>query len=58
MEIKMKIGQYVGYSDWGKEPFKLLSVKGEKVKLKGDWSGGTHHTIGTAWVNKSEIRKL
>jgi hypothetical protein len=56
MKNKIKIGDEVKHLMYENEPFKVLGISKNKVKLKGDWSGGTHHTVGSAWVNKSEIR--
>lgn len=39
----------------GREPFKIVGVRQNQVELEGDYSGGTHNTIGKQWFNNSEV---
>lgn len=56
MKNQIRIGDEVKHQMYETEPFTVLALSKNKVKLRGDWSGGTHHTVGSAWVKKSEIR--
>ena len=35
----------------GKEPMKIVGIRENEIELEGDFSGGTHHTIGRGWFS-------
>lgn len=39
----------------GREPFKIVGVRENEVELEGDYSGGTHNTIGKSWHKNTEV---
>jgi hypothetical protein len=36
----------------GREPFKIVGIRQNQVELEGDYSGGTHNSVGVQWFNK------
>lgn len=51
-----KLGDKV-YHDSDEAPFELVGITKTSLKLKGDWSGGTHNVIQSSWVDISKVRK-
>jgi hypothetical protein len=39
----------------GREPFKIVGIRQNQVELEGDYSGGTHNSVGVQWFNKDEV---
>jgi hypothetical protein len=39
----------------GREPFKIVGIRQNQVELEGDYSGGTHNSVGVQWFNKEEV---
>jgi hypothetical protein len=50
--MKIFLGQKVKHKDAynGKEVFEVVGIRKTEVELQGDWSGGTHNTIGASWM--------
>jgi hypothetical protein len=47
----LKINQYVYHKDiyWGRQEMKIVGLRENEVELEGDYSGGTHNSIGKQW---------
>lgn len=52
MDKRIKLGAtayHVLHYD-GNQEFEIVGIRKNEVELKGDWSGGTHHTVASDWV--------
>lgn len=47
----LSIGDTVRHHDYSNERFKVIGIRADEIELEGDWSGGTHHTVGRCWVD-------
>lgn len=58
MKNNLKIGQIVYHDDiyWGRQEMKIVGIRETQVELEGDWSGGTHNTIGRIWYPIKGLR--
>jgi hypothetical protein len=47
----LRINQLVYHKDiyWGREQMKIVGLRENEVELEGDYSGGTHNSIGRQW---------
>ena len=54
---KFYLGQTVYHKDVYdfKEPLEVVGIRANELELRGDYSGGTHHTIGYAWLPISGV---
>lgn len=41
---------YVDGLYYGKEPFRIVGIRGNEVELEGDFSGGTHNVNKRCWI--------
>lgn len=39
----------------GREPFTIVGIRKDEVELEGDYSGGTHNTVGKQWFKNDEV---
>lgn len=39
----------------GREPFTIVGIRKDEVELEGDYSGGTHNTVGKQWFKNEEV---
>jgi hypothetical protein len=39
----------------GREPFKIVGIRQNQVELEGDYSGGTHNSVGVQCLIKDEV---
>lgn len=55
--MNIEIGKKVYHSDVydGYEEMEVIGIRKDEVELRGDWSGGTHHTIGDCWMPKDGL---
>jgi hypothetical protein len=37
-------------------PFEVVGVRADEIEIEGDWSGGTHNTIGRDWVKPDVVK--
>lgn len=37
-------------------PFIVTKIDGDRIRIKGDWSGGTHSVNENSWVNVQDIK--
>lgn len=49
--MKLEINTFVYHQDIydGKQEMKIVGLRENQVELEGDFSGGTHNTVGKAW---------
>jgi hypothetical protein len=62
MELRKIIPEYnlgdkvtTDYYNHG-EVFEVVGIRKDQLELKGDWSGGTHSSIGNAWYPIEKCR--
>lgn len=55
--MKLEINTWVYHMDIydGKQEMKIVGLRENQVELEGDFSGGTHHTVGKAWFPKEGL---
>lgn len=51
-QSEIRIGKKVYHKDVydGGEEMEVVGIRATEVELRGDWSGGTHHTVGDCWM--------
>jgi hypothetical protein len=42
----------------GKECMTIVGIRYDEVELEGDYSGGTHHTVGKSWFPITGLFRL
>lgn len=55
-ELDMLVFHYEIYH--GKECMKIVGIRKNEVELEGDYSGGTHLTIGKEWFSINGLFRL
>lgn len=50
---QLEFDMYVYHKDIydGKEIMKVVGIRKSEVELEGDYSGGTHNTVGKQWMS-------
>lgn len=53
----IEIGATVWHKEiyWGREPMKIIGIRGDAVELQGDYSGGTHNVCQASWMSKDGL---
>lgn len=49
-----KLGDKV-YHKADTAPFEVVGLRTNSIEIRGDWSGGTHNSVGDCWVKYGDI---
>lgn len=60
MSRELKIGQKVYHRDLydHKEQMLIVGIRENEVELEGDYSGGTHNTVGKQWMPIKGVSRI
>ena len=49
---QFNLGDQVSHPDiYSGQSFEVVGIRKNQIELYGDWSGGTHNTYGSCWLD-------